>query len=342
MLACVVHGPRDLRIDERDEPKPGHGQIAVSVSAGGICGSDIHYYNEGAVGQFRVVEPLVLGHEIVGRVAGFGEGVEGPAVGTAVAIHPATVCGACRECRQGRRNVCQEVRYLGSAARVPHVQGGLAEQLVVPASQVRPLPQGLGFELAVLAEPLAVALHAVYRAGEVAGARALVTGAGPIGLLVIAALKSAGAEEVLACDLLPEPLALAEAMGATSVLRANMPPGTAWPENVDVAIEASGSPAGLRTCIDLARPGATVVQLGLLPGGDVGVQGARLVTREVTLTGSFRFDKEFDEALTLLAGGLNVAAVVSHRFPLSSAKEAFAVASDRARASKVLLEMEAQ
>lgn len=339
MLACVIHGPKDLRVENRPDPRPGRGEVVVSVSIGGICGSDLHYYNDGAVGAFKLVEPMVLGHEIVGHVAEVGDEVVGQRIGTPVAVHPAAPCETCRECLDGRRNVCQNIRYLGSAALVPHVQGALAELVVVRASQVRALPARLTLDRAVLAEPLAVALHAVRRAQGVAGLRAIVTGAGPIGLLVVAALRHAGATEVTACDLLPEPLKLALALGATSTVQAGPEVGTSWPREVDIAIEASGSPAGLRTCLECTRPGGTVVQLGLLPPGDVAWPGARVAVREITVRGSFRFDVEFDEALSLLGDGLDVGAVVTHRFPFLDANHAFALASNRSMASKVLLDL---
>jgi L-idonate 5-dehydrogenase len=333
----VIHGAKDLRVEERPEPQPGPGEISISVSLGGICGSDIHYYNSGAVGAFRLVEPMVLGHELVGRVSALGDGVAGPALGRAVAVHPATPCGSCPQCRDGHRNICEDVRYLGSAARVPHVQGGLAEVIVVPAEQVREIPDGLDPRRAVLAEPLAVALHAVRRAGPVEGGTALVTGAGPIGLLVVRALRNAGAARVAVSDLLPGPLELAEKLGATTGVLAGDPDDRSWPDRVDVAIEASGTAAGLRTCVERARPSGTVVQLGLLPPGDVGFPGARLVTREITLRGSFRFDAEFDEALALLGAGLDVDALVSHQFPFTDAAIALDTASDRTKSCKVLL-----
>ncbi len=147
MHACVVHGAGDLRVEERPYDGPAAGEIAVAVALGGICGSDLHYYHRGRVGDFAVSEPMVLGHEVVGRVAALGAGVEGPAapaVGTAVAVHPATPCGVCPECARGARNVCAHTRYLGSAAHTPHVQGGFAQYITVPAGQVRALPPGLG------------------------------------------------------------------------------------------------------------------------------------------------------------------------------------------------------
>lgn len=335
----MIYSAGDLRVVDKPVPRPGPGQVAVGVAVGGICGSDLHYYHDGVVGDFKVVAPMVLGHEIVGHVAALGEGVPGPQVGAPVAVHPATTCGICDECQSGRRNVCLNVRYLGSAGRVPHVQGGFAERIVVPAAQVREIPAELDLHRAVLAEPLAVALHAVHRAGSVSGNRVLVTGAGPIGLLVIAALRHAGAAEIIVSDLLAAPLASAARLGATATVRADQPDAAGWPEHVDIAIEASGTPAGLSACLDHIRPGGIVVQLGQLRPGDVGVRDARMVTREITLRGSYRFDLEFDEALALLAGDLDVNAVVTHRFPLADAISAFDMASDRSIASKVLLDL---
>ncbi|WP_370964118.1 L-idonate 5-dehydrogenase [Amycolatopsis sp. cg9] len=336
--ACVVHGAGDLRVEERDPAGPGPGEVEIAVAYGGICGSDLHYYHRGAVGDFTVREPMVLGHEVAGHVAALGAGVPGPATGVPVAIHPATPCDECRECREGRRNVCARSRYLGSAAHFPHVEGGFTRRLVVPAAQVRVLPPGLALDRAVLAEPLSVAVHAVRRAGDVQGKRVLVTGAGPIGCLVVAVLRHAGAVEVVVSDLLPEPLKVAELVGATSTVRAGRPDDPAWPADVDVAIEASGAPAGLATCVARVRRGGTVVLLGLLPPGETGFPGNVVVTREIVLKGAFRFDTEFDDALSLLAGGLPVDPVVTHRFPLAEALTAFGTAGDRTVASKVLLD----
>lgn len=337
--ACVVHGAGDLRVDDLNMSEPGPGEIAVAVALGGICGSDLHYYHRGAVGDFRVREPLVLGHEVVGHVAVLGPDADGPTVDTPVAIHPATPCGTCRECTQSHRNVCARARYLGSAARFPHVSGGFTQHLVIPADQVRPLPLGLDLRRAVLAEPLSVALHAVRRAGDVTGKRVLVTGAGPIGCLVVAALRQAGAVEVIVSDLLDGPLALALKVGATAVVRADHPDDPAWPSDVDVAIEASGSAAGLRSCVERVRRAGTIVLLGLLPPGETGFLGNVVVTREINLVGAFRFDHEFDQALALLAEGLPVDPVISHTFPLDEAAAAFDIAGDRAQASKVLLDL---
>ncbi|MGW1610298.1 L-idonate 5-dehydrogenase [Streptomyces sp. NPDC002285] len=339
MLGCVIHGQGDLRVEELPVPVPGPGQALVAVRYGGVCGSDLHYWLHGGVGDFRLREPMVLGHEVVGTVVSYGsQGASGPAVGTAVAVHPATPCEVCPECLDGRRNVCRDTRYLGSAARFPHVQGGFAAQVVVPAGQLRPLPAGLGLRRAALAEPLSVALHAVRRAGDLAGRHVLVTGAGPIGCLVVAAAKAAGAGRVTVTDLLPTALEYARIAGADTLVRADDPDAAGWPSEVDVAIEASGVAAGLDTCLRLVRRGGVVVQLGMLPAGRSPFAGNLVVSREIELRGAFRFDTEFDGALELLAAEASFDGLVSAVVPVREAEAAFTLAADRSSSCKVLLD----
>lgn len=340
MLGCVIHGQGDLRVEELPVPLPGPGQALVAVRYGGVCGSDLHYWRHGGVGDFRLREPMLLGHEVVGTVVAYGDGASGPLSGTAVAVHPATPCGRCPECADGRRNVCRDTRYLGSAARFPHVQGGFAARVVVPADQLRALPPGLDLRRAALAEPLSVALHAVRRAGDMAGRHVLVTGAGPIGCLVVAAAKAAGATRVTVTDLLPAALEYARAAGADTVVRADEPDDAGWPAEVDVAIEASGVAAGLDTCLRLVRRGGVVVQLGMLPPGRSPFAGNLVVSREIELRGAFRFDTEFDAALELLAVEGSFDGLVSAVVPVRRAEEAFALAADRSRSCKVLLDFE--
>ncbi|MFF0163494.1 L-idonate 5-dehydrogenase [Streptomyces sp. NPDC005263] len=338
MLGCVIHGQDDLRVEEVPVPSPGPGQALIAVRYGGVCGSDLHYWRHGGVGDFRLKEPMLLGHEVVGTVVSYGAGASGPAVGSAVAVHPASPCGVCPECVQGRRNVCRDTRYLGSAARFPHVQGGFAAQVVVPADQLRSLPAGLELRRAALAEPLSVALHAVRRAGDVHGRHVLVTGAGPIGCLVVAAAKAAGAARVTVTDLLPAALRYASAAGADTVVRADDPDDAGWPADADVAVEASGVAAGLDACLRRVRRGGVVVQLGMLPPGPSPFAGNLVVSREIELRGAFRFDGEFDEALELLASEPAFDELVSAVLPVEEAESAFALAADRSRSCKVLLD----
>ncbi|MFJ8809276.1 L-idonate 5-dehydrogenase [Streptomyces sp. NPDC102490] len=339
MPGCVIHGAGDLRVEDVPVPRPGPGEALVAVDYGGVCGSDLHYWRHGGVGDFRLREPMLLGHEVVGTVVAYGSpDTVGPAAGTPVAVHPATPCGVCPECVDGRRNVCRDTRYLGSAARFPHVQGGFAARIVVPAGQLRALPAGLDPRRGALAEPLSVALHAVGRAGELAGRHVLVTGAGPIGCLVVAAAKAAGAAQVTVTDLLPAALEYARAAGADTLVRADDPDDPGWPVDADAAVEASGVAAGLDTCLRLVRRGGVVVQLGMLPPGQSPFAGNLLVSREIELRGAFRFDGEFDDALRLLAAEPAFDALVSAVVPVRDAASAFALAADRSRSCKVLLD----
>ncbi|MFR0353667.1 L-idonate 5-dehydrogenase [Streptomyces sediminimaris] len=342
-LGCVIHGRGDLRVEELTVPEPGPGEALVAVRYGGVCGSDLHYWRHGGVGDFRLREPMLLGHEVVGTVVSYGSPeVPAPAAGTAVAVHPATPCGVCPECADGRRHVCRDTRYLGSAARFPHVQGGFATRIVVPAGQLRPLPEGLGLRRAALAEPLSVALHAVRRAGEVAGRHVLVTGAGPIGCLVVAAARAAGAARITVTDLLPAALEYARLAGADTVVRADDPADTGWPSGeceADAAVEASGSAAGLDTCLRLVRRGGVVVQLGMLPPGTTPFAGNLVVSREIELRGALRFDTEIDDALRLLAAEPALDALISAVIPMTDPETAFTLAADRSRSCKVLLDI---
>lgn len=337
MLACVIEGAGKLRVAELPTPQPAAGEVAVAIAYGGICGSDLHYYHDGAAGEFTIREPLVVGHEVVGRVAALGSGVGGLTVGQPVAVHPAEVCGTCPECTSGRPQLCPSSRYLGSAAHFPHVQGGFTERLVVRADRAVPLPSGMSLRRAALSEPFSVAYHAVQRAGDIAGATVLVTGAGPIGCLAVAAAKLAGAATVYASDLTDQALAQAERMGADVLLRADRPDDPGWPQQVDVAIEASGSGPGLNSCIRTVRRAGLIVQVGILPPGLTAILGNALVNKEIRLHGSWRFHTEFAEAIGLLATEIDPEPLISHEFDLADAQQAFETATDRTAACKVLL-----
>lgn len=335
MKAVVVHQAGDLRVDDRPVPEPGEGQVRLRVTHGGICGSDLHYYLDGRVGNFVLREPLVLGHEVVGRVDLDPAGRY--AEGTPVAIHPAYACGTCPECRAGRTNTCRNARYLGSAASDPQVQGGFAEHLLVREDQIRVLPEGLDLARAVLAEPLGVALHAVNQAGDVSGKKVLVSGSGPIGALVVAAAVVRGAAEVTATDLRDAPLHVARLVGAAHTIRVDQ---EQVPElTFDVAFEASGSPRGLSAALGAVVRGGTVVQVGSLQGGDLPVTLAALVAREITLRGAFRFADEIDEAIELLATDDRFQHVITHTFAIDDVRQAMDVAHDASVSSKVVLEV---
>ena len=213
MKAIVVHAAKDVRIEEVAEGEPGPGQVRLRLATGGVCGTDLHYYNHGGFGTVRLKEPMILGHEVSAYVQRLGEGVVGLSVGQLVAVSPSRPCQSCRFCQQGLHNQCLNMRFYGSAMPFPHIQGAFREELVADAIQCVPA-DGLTAGEAAMAEPLAVALHATRRAGELIGKRVLVAGCGPIGLLAILAARRAGAAEIVAIDLSDFTLSLAAKVGA--------------------------------------------------------------------------------------------------------------------------------
>ena len=340
MRAVVVHGAGDLRVDERPDPTPGPGEVLIAMEWGGVCGSDLSYWRHGASGTAVLSAPLVLGHEVAGRIAAVGAGVTGQEIGRPVTVHPAELVGdGCLPERiAGRTNLYPRIRYFGSAAFDPHTDGGFSELRVVRADQVRPLPQGVSTEHGALAEPLAVALHAVHRAGDLRGRDVVVNGAGPIGSLVVAAARYRGAATVVAADIADSSLAVARALGADETR--NLAAGDTLPEDAELVFEASGAPAAVGGVLRATARGGTVVQVGNLPGTAVPAVLGDLVTREISWIGAYRFVEEISDALQAMCDGLDVSPLITHRFDLDRAAEALAVAADRTSgSSKVMLRL---
>ena len=217
MKAIVAHGAKDLRIEDRPVEAPGPGEIRLRLATGGVCGSDLHYYNHGGFGTVRLKEPMILGHEVSAYVEELGAGVSCFAVGQLVAVSPSRPCRSCRYCQEGLHNQCLNMRFYGSAMPFPHIQGAFRESLVADQLQCV-AADGLTPGEAAMAEPLAVVLHATRRAGEMLGKRVLVTGCGPIGVLSILAARRAGAAEIVATDLSDFTLSLAAKVGADRLI----------------------------------------------------------------------------------------------------------------------------
>jgi L-idonate 5-dehydrogenase len=329
----------DLRVDDVDEVEPGPGEVVVDVEWGGICGSDLSYFRHGSAGTSVLQDPLVLGHEIAGRVGRLGAGVRGVEPGQPVTVHPATLVGdpALPERLAGRTNLHPYVRYLGSAAFRPHTDGGFVEHLVVRADQLRALPEGVDTRSGALAEPLAVAMHAVARAGSVRGRDVLVNGAGPIGALVVAAARHAGARSVTAADVDANALRIAQAMGADATVDVR---DGSLPEDLELVFEASGAPRALGGVLHAVARGGTLVQVGNLPGAESPAALGDLVTREITWIGSYRFVDEITDAVAAMAAGLDVTPLMTHELGIDDAVTAMQVAADRGSgSSKVMLRL---
>lgn len=345
MDALVIHAAGDLRIETVETPPVGAGQARIRVRAGGICGSDLHYYQHGGFGAIRIQQPMVLGHEIAGVVEEIGAGVEGLAglaVGTHVAVSPSQPCGACRFCQLGLQNHCLDMRYYGSAMRMPHVQGAFRQEMVIEAGQAHPLADGITDAEGAMAEPLAVALHAVNRAGPLLGRKVLVTGCGPIGAMVVIAARRAGATHIVATDVMAQPLRKVAKIGADETINvAEQPDALARYASekgqFDVLFECSGNERALRAAFDVLRPRGVVVQLGL-SGGEFTLPFNTVVAKEFDLRGAFRFHEEFGVAVALINQGLvDLKPLVSATLPYRDAGRAFALAADRSQSMKVLL-----
>lgn len=340
MKAIVIHAPKDLRIEERDAAEPGPGEVRVRLAMGGVCGSDLHYYTHGGFGAVRLREPMILGHEVSGRVAAVGAGVSGLTPGQLVAVSPSRPCGVCAFCQAGRQNHCPEMRFYGSAMPFPHIQGAFRDRLVADAAQCVPA-DGLTSAEAAMAEPLAVVLHGASRAGDLFGQRVLVTGCGPIGLLAVLVARAAGAREIVATDVTAFTLAKAREVGADVALNVAetadaLAPYTVGKGSFDVLFECSGVAAALVAAVPAMRPGGTVLQLGF--GGDMTLPMQAMTAKELCWMGSFRFHAEFPLAVDMMAKGrLSVASLVTETVPVAEAGRAFDLASDRSKAIKVQL-----
>jgi L-idonate 5-dehydrogenase len=338
---CRLHAKHDLRVETIRVAAPGPGQVMVAIGAGGICGSDLHYYHEGGFGPIRVREPIILGHEVAGTIETVGSGVSNLTVGDRVALNPSRPCGACQYCREGLFQHCLTMRFYGSAMRFPHEQGAFRGRIVAEAAQCEKVSPSTTLAEAACAEPLAVCLHAGNRAGDLRGKRVLVTGAGPIGALSAAMARHRGAVEVLVTDIQDATLAVAERMGATATVNVArdavaMEAFQAEKGHFDTVFECSAAPSALRTAIAAVRPQGTIVQVGVT--GDLPVPINLIVSKEIALKGTHRFHAEFAEAVRLIdAGAIDTRPIITATYPQEKAIEAFDAAGDRSRSVKVQL-----
>lgn len=321
MRAAVLRAPRALRIEEVDTPAPGPGEVLVRVGAAGICGTDYRIWT----GDRAVRYPLTPGHEFVGDVAGVGPGVRRVAVGDRVAVEPNWGCGTCDLCREGSGNLCLARTAVGIDRA-----GGFAELAVLPERACWPAPAGLTDERLLLTEPLAVVVRAVARAAPRAGESAAVVGAGTLGLLALQVLRARGCR-VLVVSRTERRLGLARRLGAeaTVALGAGDPVAAARAlagrDGVDLVVETAGTAAAVALVlgqVGFVRPGGRVVLTGL-PHEPVTVEFFWVVRREIEVRGSMIYQQEFGDALALLAEGVvDVAPLVTHRFPLERIEEA--------------------
>jgi len=291
MKAAVLVDTEELTVMEMPEPVPGTGDVVITVTMAGVCGTDYSLYK----GKFDVPLPVVPGHEGIGIVKSTGPGVSDITVGQRVVIQPNFACRDCELCSSGMDNICSGKVRLGI-----DINGVFAEYVKVPARYVWPVPDKLDDRIAVCAEPLAVSAHALKTFPPSKGDRVLVIGAGVIGLMTLLLAKSKGAVVTIS-DLLDEHLSMAEKMGADGVLNA-ADGSAAEGSSFDLIYETSGAPSGLTDAIELAAPGGRIALLGL-PGSEFPVFSTPIVRKELTIAGSMIYTDEFPEVLDLLSSG---------------------------------------
>lgn len=340
-----LHGQDDLKIETLALQAPGAGEVRVAVLAGGICGSDLHYWLEGGIGTIRVREPIILGHEAAGRIEALGDGVTGLQIGQLVAMNPSHPCGSCDFCTEGLPHHCTAMRFKGSAMYLPHEQGMFRDRMVIGAKKCHPLPEGIAPGAAACAEPLAVCLHAANRGeavgGSLAGKTVLVTGAGPIGALCVAVARQRGAAEIIVTDIQDATLAVARQMGADHAINtATAPEGLAeWQAGkgrVDLVFECSAAAPAIRDAVSCLRPLGVLVQVGV--AGPTPLPLNVMVGKEILFIGSHRFDTEFADAVRLIgSGAIDPRPMITATYPMAEALTAFRAASDRGQSVKVQL-----
>ena len=341
MKAAVLHPEGGLEIEERPVPEPGPDEVLVAPRLVGICGSDLHYYKKGRIGDWRVLHPHVLGHEFAGVVEQVGPDTDTVPIGTSVAVEPIVPCQDCDSCRRGVYNLCASFRFTGS----PHTDGALQELVVVPARGLHPLPADMPFFLGALVEPTSIAVHAVRRSGLQPDETVTIIGAGPIGLLILAVCRAYGAGAVYVSDIDPGRLAIAKALGATGTVDVRgMEPEEILKSTdrlgVDIAFEAVGSSRTLETALHLVRPSSRVIAVGVNITERIPFNLMLAQSREATVIPIYLGRDAFPEAIELLSSGrIAGEQIVSHRFPLERAAEAMDTALNGGAAVKVMIEV---
>lgn len=318
-VAAVLYAAEDLRIESVPTPRPGPREVLVQIRAVGVCGSDIHYFEDGRIGEFVVREPMILGHECAGVVAALGPGATRHSIGERVCLEPGVPCRQCHECATGRYNLCKQIRFFAT----PPIDGALATFVTIHEDFAFALPDGLSDEAGALIEPLSVGLWANWKAGVTAGDSVLVTGAGPIGLMAIQAARALGAARILVTDINAARLEVARRLGASETLNVAEQDMSRTSLEATVLIECSGSAAALAEGVRALRPAGRAVIVGVQPTSMTPFPLGLAQSREIVITGTFRYANTYPAAINLAASGkVQLEALVTNRFRLEESEAA--------------------
>ncbi len=315
-----------LEVGEAPMPKIGADDVLIKVRSVGICGSDLHYYREGAIGDFKVEFPFILGHEAAGIVEEVGENVTSLKKGDRVCMEPGVPCMKCEECLSGHYNLCRDVRFWAT----PPYDGVLSEYVAHPAAFTFKIPDNMSFTEGALVEPLAIGLHACNMGGVKLGQTVAILGAGCIGLVTLLAAKAYGATQIIVGDVLEKRLNKARELGAVAVNTAEEDFAAKVMEltggrGADVCIDCAGFSATVDSCLSSAKPAGTVIIVGLGQDRVDGFNTGIMSTKELTVKSIFRYRNLFPTAINAIAGGrIDVGTIVSHRFSFDDTINAFA------------------
>jgi L-iditol 2-dehydrogenase len=330
MRAAVLSKPGEIRIEQRPTPTPGPDEVLVEVAAVGVCGSDVHYYEHGRIGDFVVESPLVLGHEVSGRIVSVGAQVPRERIGQRVALEPGRSCRRCDQCVAGRYNLCRFMQFYGT----PPVDGALADYVLAPSDLAFEIPASMTQETAALLEPLSVGIWACEKAGVTAGSSVLIAGAGPIGLVNVQVARALGATRIVVTDINRERLEVAAGLGATRTVLAGQQPGG---PDFDCFIDCSGAAPAIDAGVRAVRPAGTVVLVGM--GADVlTVPFGVVQQKELKLTGTFRYAHTWPTAIAMAeAGYVDLDALITSRFSLADTEKALQATSQPGQIKAVIV-----
>jgi len=327
MKVVKLHKAGDLRLEEMPRPEPGAGEVLVRIKSVGVCGSDVHYFKDGRIGDTLVERPIVLGHEPAGVIEAVGEGVTQFEIGDRVALDPALSCGVCEWCSEGNPNLCPNVRFFGT----PPTDGAFREFLTHPAHAVFKLPESLDFADGAMLEPLGVAIHAVDLGKMRTAYTAAILGVGSIGLCVLQLARLSGAADLFVTDLIDSRLELARRLGADVALRADDDPvqrihALTRGRGVDVVFEAAGALETPQQGVDVLKPGGTLVLIGICPEDRIPLKATAARRKGITIRLARRMKHVYSRAIRLAERNMvDLKCLVTHRYPLEQIAEAFDV-----------------
>lgn len=332
MSASVLERAKDVEVKTLAVPNPKADEVLIKVAAVGVCGSDVHYFHSGRIGDFVVEDPMILGHEASGTIVAVGANVPSDRVGERVSIEPQRACRVCDQCKQGRYNLCPFMEFYAT----PPIDGAFAEYVTIQADYAFAIPDSMSFEAAALCEPLSVGIWANQKAGTKVGSRVLIAGAGPIGIVIAQVARAFGASEIIVSDPVAERRVVAERFGATRTVDP-LDPESGVGIEVDAFIDASGAAPAIRSGILSVAPAGMVVLVGM-GAPDVELPVGRIQNYEIHLTGVFRYANTWPLAIELASSGrVDLDALVTGTFGLAEVEQALEAATQPATIKAVVV-----